>query len=243
VDLSRNYPFGWGGKGGDAAFTGTYYRGPSAGSEPETQAIMALAAEQRFTASISFHTIGRVIYVPYDCDATLDPRPHVAWAIAEELAAAAPAQRNGKGYRVAGSGYPVAGSDLDWHMFTHGTVALLLEGAYHNPELAIRTETVANTRPVWQALLEHVARGPRISGHVLDEAGVPVQAEVTIDPIELRAGERWTSRPRDGRFDRMLAEGGKYTVRAEAPGRSPATREVRVTTRPVEVDLVLPPKS
>jgi hypothetical protein len=240
VDLSRNYPFGWGGKGGDAAFTGTYFRGTHAGSEAETQAMMTLAAEQRFAASLSFHTIGRVIYVPYDRDGTLDPRPHAAWTIAEELAAAAPAQRGGKGYRVAGSAYPVAGSDVDWHMFTHGTVALLLEGAYHNPEPAIRTETVANTRPVWQALLERVARGPRISGHVRDEAGAPVEAEVTIAPIELRAGERWTSRPRDGRFDRLLVQAGKYTVRATAPGRSPASREVRVGARPVEVDLVLP---
>lgn len=240
VDLSRNYTFGWGGKGGDAGFTGTYYRGPSAGSEPETKAIMALADEQRFAASISFHTIGRVIYVPYNLDSALDPKPNIAWAIAEELAAAAPAQRKGKGYRVAPSGYPVAGSDQDWHMFTHGTVALLLEGAYHNPELPIRTEAVASSRPVWQALLDHVTQGPRISGHVHDEAGSPVSATVTIEEIELHAGERWTARPRDGRFDRLLAAGGKYTVRAEVPGRSPITREVRVGTRPVEIDLVVP---
>lgn len=239
VDLSRNYPFGWGGKGGDLGFTGTYFRGPSAGSEPETQAIVTLADEQRFAASISFHTIGRVIYVPYNLDSSLDPKPNIAWAVAEELAAAAPAQRKGKGYRVAPSGYPVAGSDQDWHMFTHGTVALLLEGAYHNPELPVRTEAVASSRPVWQALLDRVTQGPRISGHVRDEAGAPVSAVVTIEEIELRAGERWTARPRDGRFDRMLAAGGSYTVRAEVPGRPTVTREVRVGTRPVEVELVV----
>lgn len=243
VDLSRNYPQGWGGEAsGSTAFTSHYYRGPSAGSEPETRAIMALADEHRFAASISFHTIGRVFYVPYTLPTTEEPRPNVAWAIAEELAAAAPAQRNGKPYRVAESG-AVAGSDQDWHMFTHGTVALLLEGAYHNPSLEIRTEAVTATRPVWQTLLERVTRGPRISGHVRDEAGVPLSAEVTVDAIELRAGERWTSRPRDGRFDRLLVEPGKYTVRAEAPGRAPVTREVRVSTRPVEVELVLAHKS
>jgi hypothetical protein len=242
VDLSRNYPYGWGGDGADPGFTSHYYRGPSAGSEPETRAIMALADEHRFAASISFHTIGRVFYVPYNLESTLEPRPNPAWVIAEELAAAAPAQRSGKPYRVSESG-SVAGSDQDWHMFTHGTVALLLEGAYHNPALPIRTEAVTATRPVWQALLERVARGPRISGHVRDETGAPLSAEVTIDAIELRAGERWTSRPRDGRFDRLLVEAGKYTVRAEAPGRGAVTREVRVGTRPVEVELVLAPKS
>ena len=94
-----------------------------------------------------------------------------------------------------------------------------------------------------QALLERVARGPRISGHVRDETGAPLSATVTIDAIEQRAGERWSSRPRDGRFDRLLVEPGKYAVRAEAPGRAPVTREVRVSTRPVEVELVLAPKS
>jgi len=240
VDLSRNYPFGWGGDGSDAHITGQHYRGPAPGSEPETRAMMALADEHHFAAAISFHTIGRVLFVPYNLRGTREPRPHVAWTIAEELAAAAPAQRNGKGYRVAESGYPVAGSDQDWHLFTHGTIALLLEGAYHNPPLPVRTESVAATRPVWETLLDRVLQGPRISGHVVDESGAPLQAEVTLTPYELRAGERWTSRPRDGRFDRLLTDPGEYTVRAAVEGRPAVTLEVRVGTRPVEVDLVVP---
>lgn len=242
VDLSRNYPFGWGVKGGTAgspAITSQYHRGPSPGSEPETQAMMTLAHAQRFAASISFHTIGRVIYVPYNVDGTKNPRPNVAWTVAEELALAAPAQRNGKPYRVAPTGYPVAGSDQDWYLHEHGTTALLIEGAYHNPELTIRTEAVAATRPVWRALLDRVSHGMRISGHVRDEAGQPVEAEVVIDEIDLRFGERWTARPRDGRFDRLLAKGGRYTVRATASGYATAEQDVRVGTGPVEVDLVL----
>ncbi len=242
VDLSRNYPFGWGGRGSDGGFTSHYYRGPSAGSEPETRAIMALADEHHFAASISFHTIGRVLYVPYNLGDTPEPRPNVTWAIAEELAAAAPAQRGGRGYRVSESGI-VAGSDQDWHLHAHGTAAILLEGAYHNPALPIRTEAVAATRPVWEALLERVARGPRVSGHVRDEAGAPVPAEVTLDVVELRAGERWTARARDGRFDRLLVEGGEVVVRAEAPGRPAVARKVRVGTRPVTVELVLPKRT
>ncbi|MCA9706974.1 MAG: hypothetical protein KDK70_14065 [Myxococcales bacterium] len=240
VDLNRNYPFGWGQEGGEPWFTSQHYRGPGAGSEPETKAMMALAEQQRFAAAISFHTIGRSIFVPYTVDASRSPDPNAAWTVAEEVAAAAPAQRRGKPYVVRPNGYPVAGSDQDWLMFEHGTVALLLEGPYHNPELPVRTETVANTRPVWQALLDRVADGPRISGHVRDEAGRPLEAEVVIDEVELRAGERWTSRPRDGRFDRLLARGGRYTVRAKAPGRRTVSQEVRVRDKPAVVDLVLP---
>lgn len=240
VDLNRNYPFGWGQEGSEPWLTSQHYRGPRAGSEPETQAMMTLAKEQRFAASISFHTVGRAIFVPYTVDRALSPEPNVAWTIAEELAAAAPAQRKDKPYVVRPNGYPVAGSDQDWHMFEHGTVALLLEGAYHNPELTVRTEAVANTRPVWQTLLTRVTTGPRISGHVRNESGQPVEAEVIIDQIDQRAGERWTSRPRDGRFDRLLARGGRYTIRARAPGYREVSQEIRVRSRPVDVDLVLP---
>lgn len=239
VDLNRNYPFGWGERGGDARATSHRYRGPAAASEPETQAMMTLADRQHFAASISFHTIGRAIFVPYTVDRERSPRPNIAHVVAQELVAAAPLQRNGLPYVVRPNGYPVAGSDQDWHMFAHGTVALLLEGAYHNPPLDLREVAVANTRPVWRALLDRVATGPRISGHVRDSGGAVVEASVTIDAIELVAGERWTARARDGRFDRLLARAGRYTVRAEAEGYGSASQEVRVGERPVEIDLVL----
>jgi len=240
VDLNRNYPFGWGEEGSDAWLTSQHYRGPAAGSEPETRAMMKLADRQHFAASISFHTVGRAIFVPYTVDHARSPRPNAAWTIAEELVAAAPAQRNDKPYVVRPNGYPVSGSDQDWHMHEHGTIALLLEGAYHNPELDTRRETVANTRPVWQQMLRRVADGPRVFGHTRDAEGRPVEAVITIDRVETVAGERWTSRPRDGRFDRMLASGGTITVRADAPGYRTVTQTVRVGQRPVEVDLVLP---
>ena len=241
VDLNRNYPFGWGREGSRPGSSSPYYRGPAAGSEPEIQAIMALADAQHFAASISFHTLGRAIFVPYLVDRSRNPRPDVADIIARELVAAAPEQRNGRPYVVRPNGYPVSGCDQDWLMFAHGTVALLLEGAYQNPVLAIRTQAVANTRPVWETLLDRVSAGPRISGHVRDEQGAAVEASVSIDELELRAGEVWMSRARDGRFDRLLATGGRYTVRAEAPGYVAVEHELRVGESPVELEFVLSP--
>lgn len=41
VDLNRNFPFGWGLDGSDAGPCQEQYRGPSAASEPEVQAIMS----------------------------------------------------------------------------------------------------------------------------------------------------------------------------------------------------------
>lgn len=240
VDLNRNYPFGWGRRGSGSAFTSTYYRGPEPGSEPETQALVALANEHHFAAAISFHTLGRAIFVPYLVDDAPEPRPNVAEVIALELVAAAPEQRNGRPYVVRPNGYPVAGSDQDWHMYAHGTAAYVLEGAYQNPALNIRDDAVINTRPVWRTLLERVRSGPRVSGHVVDGEGQPVEATVVVEELELRAGERWTSRVRDGRFDRLLASGGRYTVYAEAGGERSPSQTVRVFNGPVEVELALP---
>lgn len=41
ADLNRNYPFHWGGPGASTSACNDTYRGPSAGSEPETQAVVA----------------------------------------------------------------------------------------------------------------------------------------------------------------------------------------------------------
>jgi carboxypeptidase T len=41
ADLNRNYPYRWGGEGSSGAGCNETYRGPTPGSEPETQAIMA----------------------------------------------------------------------------------------------------------------------------------------------------------------------------------------------------------
>lgn len=40
ADLNRNYPFHWGGPGASSSACAETYRGPSAGSEPETQAVV-----------------------------------------------------------------------------------------------------------------------------------------------------------------------------------------------------------
>lgn len=242
VDLNRNYPFRWGelGELGSRGWHAEHnYRGPGPASEPETAAMMRLAAAQRFAAAISFHTLSTAILSPYTIDGVDNPRGDEAWPIAELLAAAAPAQPNGRPYRVRRKLYPVDGTDQDWHRHAHGTLAYLLEGSHHNPrDPALRLAAVAATRPVWQALLERLLAGPTLVGHVRDEHGRPLEAVVTLDELSLQAGERWTSRPRDGRFFRALARPGEYTVRAERAGCPPQHQRVQVRQRGA-VELVL----
>lgn len=242
VDLNRNYPFQWGALGelgSRSLYSDGRYRGPSPASEPETGAMMRLAAERRFVAAISFHTLATAILSPYMIEGVAMPAVDDAWAFAEGLAAAAPSQPNGRPYRVKRRLYAVDGTDQDWHRFTYGTLAYIVEGSHHNPrEPELRRAAVAATRPVWTALLEQVLTGPAIVGHVRDTTGAPVEAEVVVEELAPVSGEHWTSRPRDGRFDRVLPGPGRYTLRARV-GECPAVRRT-VEARPrVSVELVV----
>ena len=52
--------------------------------------------------------------------------------------------------------------------------------------------------------------------------------------------ERWTTRPRDGRFARLLTAPGRYTVRVRAPGFADAMRTVDVpVAATARLDFVL----
>jgi len=241
VDLNRNYGLGFGESPGSSGVTGSkYYRGPHPLSEPESWAMASLADQQHFAASISFHTVGNAIFVPYTVANTEAPSPNVPLTIAKQMAEAGLEQPNGRFMRVRANGYPVSGSDQDWLMHAFGTAAYIVEGSHHNPSLEVRERAIESTRPVWRTLLQRVHDGPRISGHVRDPEGAPLEAVVHVKQVQLRAGERWTSRARDGRYDRLLSRSGTYTVEASAPGYVPATLDVRVRGA-ADLDITLQP--
>jgi hypothetical protein len=243
VDLNRNYPFGWGvlgEKGSRSWRQESFYRGPAPGSEPEVRAMMALADRRRFAAMVSYHTSATKVLSPYTIDGMDNPAPDVAWQLCEDLVDATLRQPNGRRYEVRRKLYSVDGTDQDWFFHAHGTLAFLLESSIDNG--ASREDWRAamdGTRPLALALLDDVVAGPWIGGAVRDEAGRPVEAEVTIDRIALREGEVWRSRPADGRFDRRVPGPGRYVVTARAPGRPPVSRAVDVGEERVRLDLVV----
>ena len=67
VDLNRNFPYMWGidDVGSSPTPTEETYRGPSAGSEPETQAIMNLVDSREFRTSLSFHSYSNLYLFPW----------------------------------------------------------------------------------------------------------------------------------------------------------------------------------
>ncbi len=240
VDLNRNYPFGWGEPGSSDMPMHKWYRGPAPGSEPETAAMMGLAERERFAAALSFHTYGTDVYSSYVVETKKDLSPDIAKVIGNELAAAAPMQPEEREYKVRKGPYPVAGSDQDWHTHEHGTMAFVVEGSHHNPGPEIRKLAIEGTRPIWMTLLDRVQGGPWIGGHVRDAAGKPVAAEVMIAEIRTFEGESWTTRARDGRFERAVAKPGNYTLVVRAKGKPPLEQKVRVGSKRVEIDVVIP---
>ncbi|MSP91370.1 MAG: hypothetical protein EXR79_06150 [Myxococcales bacterium] len=244
VDLNRNFPFHWGALGEVGSRSpprDDWYRGPRPGSEPETQALMALAERERFVAALSLHTWGTVVLAPYTIDGVRGPEPDEAWAVALDVARAAPVQPNGRRYRVQRNIYPVDGVEQDWLRHTYGTVALLAEAALHNPfDRGQRTATIEATRPLWRALLGRVAAGPRVSGRAFGADGRPAHVEVRVAGQVLHEGERWTTRPDDGRFDRLLARTGPATLQFVRPGLPTLELALAVTGVVENLDVRLP---
>ena len=231
VDLNRNYPFRWHSQGEATSSSDprhSWYRGPVAGSEPETQAMMRLADSEHFAASLSYHTLGTLLLVPYTIDNVQNPQPNEAWGIAEAIAELTPEQPNGRKYKVVRNMYSVDGVDQDWLRAAHGTVALMIEGPFSSPSETKRLASVESTRETWMSLVDRVLDGPSVYGSVHTASGEPVVAKVSIDEVKLLEGEVWTSRCRDGRFERLLPGEGSYTVRVEVAGLEPMTKSVKV---------------
>ncbi|RJP76297.1 MAG: hypothetical protein C4524_10300, partial [Candidatus Zixiibacteriota bacterium] len=67
VDLNRNYPYQWGydNIGSSATPSSETYRGPSAGSEPETQALMNFINGRSISTAMTVHTASNVYICAY----------------------------------------------------------------------------------------------------------------------------------------------------------------------------------
>ncbi|MDA3865159.1 MAG: M14 family zinc carboxypeptidase [Salinivirgaceae bacterium] len=75
VDLNRNYGYGWGydniGSSDDPS--SETYRGASAFSEPETDALRQFCIEKGFKTALNFHTFGDLMIYPEEPDGTIFP--------------------------------------------------------------------------------------------------------------------------------------------------------------------------
>lgn len=123
VDLNRNFPYEWVGPGSSTNPSSDTYRGPSAGSEPETQALMNLVNSRNFFAVQDMHTYSNLTLYPWGY--TTSPTPHASIFI---HMASIMAQYNG--YTTGQPGevlYIVNGGSIDWFYGDASTLAFCNE--------------------------------------------------------------------------------------------------------------------
>ncbi|MBK8269290.1 MAG: hypothetical protein IPK83_13680 [Planctomycetes bacterium] len=256
VDINRNYPYHWGsgtaacersGTGGSSGSScSDAYRGSSAGSELETQAMEALADAFHFAIAVSYHSYGRFIDYPYACnDGNPDnrmPEHPVIDAMMRGMALAIQPV-NGVTYAVNS---PIAigavnGDDTSWYYAHKGTYPFIVEvGTSFQPAFSTVAGIVAENREGWKYLYDRLGQA-RIDVHVRSQC-VPIEAQVTLLNYSFDTDElpRTTFLP-FGRWTYIVPPNAAYTVRVSKTGYVTQDVVVNVAGAPVGLDVNLVP--
>lgn len=116
VDLNRNYGFNWGynNHGSSPNPQSEVYRGPSAFSEPETQAMRYLCDSHHYRSALNYHSYGNLLIFPYGYDFVITPDDEKYKAMSEKMTSV-----NNYWYGQVFDliGYSVNGDANDWLYF------------------------------------------------------------------------------------------------------------------------------
>jgi len=164
VDINRNYPSDWsscpGGSSGNS-FEDTY-RGSGPASEPETKALVDLAARLKPHFNISYHTASEIVIYPFGCSPNRLPQSvrQKYETIGKELARKL-VRDSGAGTYTAGTAYEllynVDGGSIDTIFQQNGTFGYVIEanstGNGFQPPYSLRDPTVKKQRAGWQYII------------------------------------------------------------------------------------------
>jgi len=172
VDVNRNYPYEWNACNGSSGSTSSEtYRGPSAGSEPETQALMNLASRVKPMFNISYHSFSEIVIYPYGCSPKHIPAPDrtIYEGVGKELGKKL-VRDSGNGTYSPGTSYEllydVDGGSIDWMYAAEKIMAFVIEINGDNQGFqpsfnTWRDKTVQRQRAGWQYILDRM-EGPGI---------------------------------------------------------------------------------
>lgn len=193
VDNNRNYPYKWGTCNGSSGSTSSEtYRGPSAGSEPETKALMELARQIKPVFNISYHTASEIVIYPMSCPNDRLPAQEktLVEGIGKELASKL-VRDSGNGTYTPGTSYellyPVDGGSSDWMYAELKALAYTIEansqGQGFQPSYSRwRDSTIQRNRPGWQYILDRTNNAAiRVQAHL----GTRVRVETSAGGVIL----------------------------------------------------------
>lgn len=144
VDLNQNFPADWEQVTSSNLPSYATYKGPSPVSEPESQALYNLVNSRSWAATISYHSMGNIIYWDYPGNAVYNQSMDLANTISART-----------GYRLAGSSGH--GGFKDWIQIKEGPVpSLTLEvGSVSCPMPVTEFTDVWNrNQDVWAVLMK-----------------------------------------------------------------------------------------
>lgn len=225
VDLNRNYPYEWASCGGSSESRNNQtFHGESAGSEPETQAMMTFVKNNNFAMNISYHSYSELVIAPYGCDNHFTPENAIVKKIGYDLARRLKTDdgfdtyRYGTGWEIL---YPVDGDDISWMYNEVNTLAYVVEvnasAQGFQPDYGQwRDRTVEAQRPGWMGLINRLVTGPQIRGRMLDsQTGAPVDGFIKI--AGLNYSDEKPRSARNGFFYKPLIA-GHFELEFSAPG-------------------------
>lgn len=230
TDLNRNWGYLWGCCGGSSGSpSSNTYRGPSAFSAPETDALRdfvdgrVVDGVQQIKANIDFHTYSELVLWPFGYTysntapgMTADQYSTFA-TIGQEMAAT-----NGYTPQQSSDLYITDGSSIDWMWGQHGIWAYTFElypgsasgGGFYPPDEVIPAETARNRDAV--LLLSEYADCPyRAIGKEEQYCGDGGGTTVWADNFETATG--WTIDPNGtdtattGQWERGAAQSTSYS--------------------------------
>ena len=251
VDLNRNYPYRWGPDrcGSTTSCSGDLYKGPSAASELETQAMVDLAESFKFVMATSYHAFGRFIDYPYACSTgsptEFMPESGVIDEMMNGVADAIDAVDSVPRYAVFSptSAGALSGDDTSWYYAHMGVYSFIIEvGTAFEPAFSSVAGILDRNRAGWQYMYHRLGQA-RIDVHVTDACtDEPLETDVTLADFVFDTGElpRRTFLP-FGRWTFVVEANQSYTVRVSEPGYTTQDVNVNVGSTPAFVDIALEP--
>lgn len=250
VDINRNYPYAWNTCNGSSGSTfSDSYRGPSAGSEPETQALMNLVARTQPVFNISYHSYSELVIYPYGCTGRRAETRDVIEPIGRQMAALLPSD-SGSGTYDPGTAwellYDVDGGDIDWMYNVHNVIPYVIEvnttSAGFQPAYRLRQPTVEKLRAAWGLLLDKLdqsgVRGVVTDGAGRTQPGAMLTVEnLTRGPGQLGDAPTISQVKVDGTYHVVLNP-GTYRLTFTHNGRA-ATHDVTIGTQRVDLNVDL----
>lgn len=181
VDLNRNFDYKWGGPGASASPRNETYRGPSAGSEPETKALQQLIASKKPAFFMDWHSHSKLNLYPWG-DTREPTKDHNSFkAVAQKLTT-----YNGYTPQQAVDLYPTSGTTEDYGYGAHGVPSLTIEtGTQFHQTDADFQKTLAENLPVLSYIVKTAdapfqrVLGPDALDVKVDAAARTVSARIT----------------------------------------------------------------